>query len=318
MKQMLRLSASTLVLIVSLSVPSYGWGNVGHMAVAFVAYQKLAPAVRKRADALVSLNPRFNLWLSWIPPGTPEAKKKMILFMVAATWADQIKGDSQHVSDGPSGGNRPPTDGTADRNIGYTDTAMHKYWHYVDRPFSQDGSPLKDSPTPNAQTQIAALRAVLASDSPDALKSYDLVWLMHIVGDVHQPLHCTSRFGHDQLDGDDGGNAVMVCDPLCDKRLHAFWDDLFGTALDPNQAVTVGQSLAPAPVTSAKNLDTSVWITEGFSLAQSAIYKNPPIGLGKGPFNLTNTYRTAARTLAKKRVALAGARLANILNSELK
>jgi hypothetical protein len=45
---------------------------------------------------------------------------------------------------------------------------------------------------------------------------------------------------------------------------------------------------------------------------------SPPIGLGTGPFVITNGYRNAARALAKKRVALAGARLANILNQELR
>jgi hypothetical protein len=37
-----------------------------------------------------------------------------------------------------------------------------------------------------------------------------------------------------------------------------------------------------------------------------------------GPFTLTKTYKTAARKLAEKRIALAGARLAKILNEELK
>jgi len=43
-----------------------------------------------------------------------------------------------------------------------------------------------------------------------------------------------------------------------------------------------------------------------------------PVGAGTGPFTLTNNYKKAAKALAKKEVALAGARLANLLNSELK
>ncbi|HEY0407402.1 MAG TPA: S1/P1 nuclease [Pyrinomonadaceae bacterium] len=318
MKKGPRLIALTLLLIVALNVPSYGWSNIGHMAVAFVAYQKLKPQVRKRVDALVSLNPKFKFWLTLIPAGTAPDKKRMMLFMIAATWADQIKGDGEHQSDGPHDGNRPPDDGTAARNIGYTDTAMHKYWHFIDRPFSLDGTPTPPAPVPNAMTQIAAFRSVLASNSPDLLKSYDLVWLLHLVGDVHQPLHCAARFGQDQLDGDDGGNKVTVCDPQCNKRLHAFWDGLLGTPLDPSLAVKVGQTLPPAPVNLAGKLDEETWITESFEAAQSRVYKNPPIGLGAGPFKLTKQYRNAAHTLANQRVALAGARLANILNKELK
>jgi hypothetical protein len=318
MKKVSRLTALTLLLIFVLSVPSYGWSDTGHMAVAFVAYQKLTPQARARVDALVSLNPRLHIWNGMIPAGTSAARRRMMLFMIAATWPDQIKGDGEHHADGPAGGNRPPDDGTADRNIGYSDTAMHKYWHFIDKPFSPDGTALEDPPVPNAETQMAAFRSVLASTSPDELKSYDLMWLLHLVGDVHQPLHCTSRFTHSLLHGDDGGNGVTVRDGNITKRLHAFWDGLLGTSSNPQVAISVGQSLPAAPTALANNLDAAVWIDEGFELAKSTAYKQPPIRLGTGPFRITSSYRDAARALARKRVALAGARLANILNAELR
>jgi hypothetical protein len=317
MKKAARLIASTLLLTIVLNVPSYGWGNVGHMAVAFVAYKKLNPQTRARADRLVRLNPFFNRWLGMIPQGTPAAKRRMMLFMIAATWPDQIKGDPNHHSDGPNGGNRPPNDGTAALNIGYSDMALHKYWHFIDIPFSQDGTALQDPPVPNAETQIDAFRAVIASDSADPLKSYDMVWLLHLVGDVHQPLHCTARFGQSQPNGDDGGNLVNVCVPPCGIRLHAFWDELFGSAMRPALAVNVGQGLPQAPLNMANDLDTSHWIQESFEAAKSKVYV-PPIGLGAGSFTLTPAYRAAAMRVSRQRVALGGARLANILNKELK
>jgi len=191
-----------LLIIFVFAVPAYSWSDTGHMAVAYVAYQKLTPQARARVDALVRLNPRFSVWNSWIPQGTPAAKRRLMLFMIAATWPDQIKSLPGFVSDGPDNGNRPPTDGTADRNVGYSDMSMHKYWHFIDKPFSPDGTALENPDVPNAETQIAAFRAVLASNSPDELKSYDLVWLLHLVGDVHQPLHATSRFTHATPHGD--------------------------------------------------------------------------------------------------------------------
>jgi hypothetical protein len=317
MKNLFRLTASTLLLIFTLSVSSYGWSDTGHMAVAFVAYQKLTPQARARVDALVRLNPRFSIWSGMIPQGTSAANKRRMLFMIAATWPDQIKSDGQHHADGPDNGDRPPNDGTADRNIGYSDTAMHKYWHFIDKPFSPDGTTLENPPVPNAETQIAAFRAVLASNSPDPLKSYDLMWLLHLVGDVHQPLHCTSRFTHGQPHGDAGGNFVNIRDGAATKRLHAFWDGLLGTSHDPAVAVTVGQSLPAAPAAAANNLTVADWIAASFADAQSMAYRQPPIGIGAGPFTITSTYRNAARAMAKKRVAQAGARLANILNNEL-
>jgi hypothetical protein len=341
----LRRVGPIVLLLGAVAVPSFGWGSGGHMAVAYVAYEKLTPQARDRVDALIKLNPKYDTWKASLPATASPAVQNEMLFMIAATWADQIKGDGHHVADGPNGGDRPPDDGTAGQNIGYSDTAMHKYWHFVDEPFSQDGTALQNPPTPNAETQIPVFRAALASDSADDLKSYDLVWLLHLAGDVHQPLHCASRFGQAQPNGDAGGNRVHVCTttgkvttgtsakgkakatakakaskaaPNCKGNLHAFWDDLFGTSPSPAPAMKIGKTLPAAPADPAADLDTAHWVKESFDDAVQKIYVNPPIGLGAGPFTLTPAYRKAALSLARERVALAGARLANILNKELK
>lgn len=317
MKKTSRITALVLLLVVVLSVPAYGWSDTGHMAVAFVAYKRLNPQTRARVDALVKLNPNFGTFSSQIPAGTSAANRRMMLFMLMATWPDFIK-SHDHVSDGTNKGNTPPTDGTADNNIGYSDKAMHKYWHFIDLPFSPDNTHLEDPPESNAKNRIAEFRRVLASNSDDKLKSYDLVWLLHLVGDVHQPLHATSRFTKTQTLGDGGGNDVTVRDGTATKSLHSFWDGILGTSKKPADAVTLGQSLAAAPATAGNNLNVSVWLDESFSAAKTTVYKQPPIGVGKGPFTITAAYRNSAKTLAQKRVALAGARLANILNQELK
>ena len=114
------------------------------------------------------------------------------------------------------------------RNIGYSDHLMHRYWHYVDVFFSPDHTPLPNTPVPNALTQIAAFRAVLASNAPDELKSYDLTWLLHLVGDLHQPLHCTARVTKAEPNGDAGGNKVLLHCQGCPPKLHAFWDGALG------------------------------------------------------------------------------------------
>jgi hypothetical protein len=309
----------SLLLTAVLSVNSYSWSATGHMVVAFVAYKNLKPDIRARIDTLVALNPKIDQWRAMIPAGTSAADAKMMLFMIAATFPDQIKGDGEHHADGTDGGNTPPTDGTAARNIGYSDTAMHKYWHFIDMPFSQDGTPLINPSVPNAKTQIPVFRAVLASTASDALKSYDLVWLLHLVGDVHQPLHATSRFSRVLPKGDNGGNSVSICSPQCgNNELHAFWDGIFGTTSNPKRAITVGKGLQPAPQNLANDLDESDWINESFGFAKTVVYKQPPIGNGKGPFTITASYRSTAITVASKRVALGGARMANILNNELK
>jgi S1/P1 Nuclease len=67
----------------------------------------------------------------------------------------------------------------------------------------------------------------------------------------------------------------------------------------------------------ANDLDVSHWIDESLKAAEQIVYKTP-IGAGTGRFTLTQAYKTAARKFAEKRIALAGARLAKILNEELR
>src|SRR5712692_1090169 len=311
-----RLIALTVLWITILNVPSYGWFSAGHMTVAYVAYQQLTPQMKDRVDVLLRLNPDYDTWVAKLPSGASDADKRMMVFMIAATWPDQIKSDPKYSDDGTAGGNRP--DGaTSRRNIGYKDHLRHKYWHFVDTPFTQDGTKLGKVPLPNALTQITAFRAVLASNRPDQLKSYDLVWLLHLVGDVHQPLHCTARYGKTQKNGDAGGNLVKLCAAPCKDELHAFWDGLPGDSDSPLAAINVGKALSPADATLAAISDAKVWVNESFQLAKDDVYVNP-IGLGAGPFTLNDAYRAAAHKIANERVALGGARLANILKNELK
>jgi hypothetical protein len=171
---------------------------------------------------------------------------------------------------------------------------------------------------PNAQTQIAAFRQALASpSSSDDVKSYDLVWLLHLVGDVHQPLHATSRFDKDQPNGDRGGNDVALCAPPCKYALHAFWDNVLGNETSPAAAIRKAAQLPPAEAKLADVTAESVWIDESFRAAQKAVYA-APVGIGAGPFTLNEQYKANARALASQRIALAGERLANLLNQALK
>src|ERR1700723_20072 len=97
------------------------------------------------------------------------------------------------------------------RNTGYDDFNRHKYWHFVDTPFSQDNSDTSSVtvPTPDAETQIAVFRGVLRSGAANALKSYDLVWLLHLIGDVHQP--CPARQGYPPMQRDACSGSCGAC-----------------------------------------------------------------------------------------------------------
>jgi hypothetical protein len=316
------------------------WGNTGHEAVACVAWSQMTPAVRARVMALLKLVPRLHPasgktipgyaeWVADLPAGLSQDQQNLYLFMRAATWPDSIKHVGLHDSD------TPPAHLTTEVNIGFTDKSSHGYWHFVDAAFASDASPVPATPVPNAATQIVALRQDIASSESDLLKSYDLVWLEHLVGDIHQPLHGAVRYSSGQ--GDEGGNSVKIKLPLAMEKsfegtlsksapteLHAFWDDLPGEG-EPApaipDAVAFAGRLSAAPGAAVADIDPSDWAAESLTLAKRDAYA-APIGPGLHPstgsaYVITQAYYNTAMQDAKVRIALAGARLAKLLNENL-
>jgi hypothetical protein len=330
----IRIPAIFFVLLILSGLPSQSraWNDRGHMTVAYVAYQRLTPQTKARVKALLEMNPFHDRWAAAVPAGASEEDKDMIIFMLAATWADEIKGEPGFIDDGSHGGNRPDGNPNANQNTGFDDKQKHKYRHFIDKPFSApDGLPLPSIPSPNAQDSIALFRAVLASSDPDPLKAYDLSWLLHLVGDIHQPLHATTRVTSGLPDGDDGGNQVKLSCANCPTNLHSFWDDLLGVTTklqappdekglpDPpsiRAIIKAAKKLPGANATASAVASEADWASESFEAAESSAYPGL-VPVANGHFSLPSGYRTAAKRLAKKRIALAGARLANLLNNEL-
>ena len=314
-----------LIALAALAVasPAYAWNNYGHMEVAAVAWAHMERPIQQKASALIKLNPLYKEWIK----GVPAKDRDEVAFVIAATWPDIIKRDDDYHNDGSDGGDRPPNSPKASQNIGYDDMLRHKYWHFVDTPFSPDGTPTVQAAKPNAQTQIAAFRAKLADHSAsEDVRSYDLVWLLHLVGDVHQPLHATSRFvasnpknRHGEKT-DNGGNLVKIHCTKCQSatNLHAFWDDALGPSKVTAQTVieAATELAAPDPAQAAI-ADEKDWIRESFELAKKDVYVSP-IGVTAETFEITKVYQDNAVKVAKDRIALAGVRLANLLTEALK
>ena len=314
-----------LLLAALLLVPnSFGWYGFGHMAVAYIAYQHLNPQVRSRANALIRKNPSYSTWKKQLPAGLTADQQNLMLFMIAATWPDEIRGNSSYHDDGRSGGNVPPVNGV-NENLGYSDKAKHKYWHFTDTPLTQDGTLVEPSPSPNAETQVKEFARGLSGGS-QGKKSYDLVWLIHLVGDLHQPLHTTARFSADLPHGDSGGNGVSISTPTPCKddtkanKLHGLWDgapgDMQDPQKDPQKVVTFAAALPPQTV-APTDQDVDTWIAESVLLSQTKVYVSP-IGNGKGPWSVDQTYCDQMRAVAEQRVVQAGMRLANLMNAYLK
>jgi S1/P1 Nuclease len=289
------------------------WNSIGHMSVAWVAYQKLTPAEKARVATLLKVNPYYkSVWLKLIPAGTSDADRDLYIFMMAATWPDEIKAKNS----GYTGTNTPPPGEPAALNDGYKAKKAHKYWHYTNNPLGGDPGNLTPLSLPTATQKITALRAELAQPESTPLKSYDLVWLLHLVGDIHQPLHSATRVSGNPK-GDLGGNDVKLTGSI--DNLHSFWDDALGQGLTKNfmTAAKVAAALPdpdPALVPDDKEDD---WTAESFKLAETTVYVNPPVGPGLGPFTPDAAYTAKTQQIAKERVALAGARLAVLIKEAL-
>ncbi len=148
----------------------------------------------------------------------------------------------------------------------------------------------------------------------------DLVWLLHLVGDVHQPLHCATRVSKGNPDGDAGGNAVVFCKPgaaSCNGELHAFWDDVLSTSKSGASARAFAMTLTVPSIAASDIADIGKWIDASFGLAKTRVYI-PPVMQGNGPFTATTKYANDAKGLATDQVALTGARLAAIIKADLK
>ena len=300
------------------------WNGAGHMTVAYIAYNNLNANTRARVDALLQLNPMSKQWIA----GVPDNQKGLAGFLHAAEWPDCIKSPKECPgkytdSDGLQGGDVPKNLPQAAQNIGYADLFMHKYWHFYDSPYSPNGVPTKDPSTPNAATQIPIFVNALSSNASDDVKSYDLAWLEHLIGDVHQPLHLVSRFTINFPGGDHGGNEVKFCSSVnCSENLHSYWDDLLGENKDLATISRLGNNLfKKGSPQRASETSVTVWIAESLALAKQYVYASP-ISNEDDPKNKVSPkpdkpYRSNAVSVAESQILLAGYRLAETLNRNL-
>jgi hypothetical protein len=357
-----------LVILMAAPPSAWSWGNTGHEAVACVAWHRLSQPVKDKVFALLQQVPSrttpagdktipgFKEWSQGLPDGLTTDQQHMYIFMRAATWPDSIKHVGLHDSDTPPGNKTE-----AISNLGFTDPDSHGYWHFVDTPFGPAATPdstpplvpkscwirrkgqapvpptpvqsIPKVPVPDAATEITLLSGFLASDESSSLKAYDMIWLEHLIGDIHQPLHASVRFVNGISDL--GGNCVVISVPANLRQhfagsgptsrppteLHAFWDDLpgVGTQMETQIAVDYASSLAAANADQASVSDPNTWAKESFDMAVKDAYA-APIGSAFGsptPYGITDGYYNAAAKGAKMRIALAGARLANLITKTL-
>jgi hypothetical protein len=164
--------------------------------------------------------------------------------------------------------------------------------------------------------------AKLTGTGDEGERAIPLAWIFHLVGDVHQPLHCTSLVTTTYPRGDKGGNLfyIRVREGSRPIPLHQLWDGLimgtsrFQTVRNVAIKLRNRPEFAPDNLTELAEGRFDRWAQESFALAREVVYRT---GTLPGSVNalaapvLPEGYTRQAKAVAERRIVLAGYRLAD-------
>lgn len=221
------------MLTLTVSPVAHAWNRIGHMTVAGIAYDQLTDQEKQKLVAILKHLPNSQQMIDDFGD-TPPTDRELV--MAAATWPDLIKSDTVHYVDNGSNEHGPLKAVTASGGETNGKVPMHKGWHFIDISYNLDTK--TDGKAPDGIVNIVEVLTVIdqALRNPppnpnNADQAYQIAWLLHLVGDIHQPLHCAQGVDtqNPAPEGDRGGNNIVTHDPIThEKELHAFWDDLLG------------------------------------------------------------------------------------------
>ena len=209
---------------------------------------------------------------------------------VASTWADEI---------------RPQRPETAP-------------WHFVDIPVGSAGyNPRRDCPRGDCvvaqierEQRMVADRTLLPAVRAEALR-----YLIHFIGDIHQPLHAADN-------GDRGGNEMRAVLDGRRTNMHAVWDVDVVRALGGDPLYVASQ--LEAEMSLEKHVSWQMgtpadWANESFRLANTEVYgalSSP--GATGAPVVLPRDYARRESGVVREQLEKAGVRLAWVLNQALR
>lgn len=188
----------------------HAWDHPGHMttaAIAFAEIERANPDLVDKIGLLMLKHPDpAPFWVATVDGKGKERTRRM--FIESARWAD----DAKFTPD-----DRPT-------------------WHTARWPILADDAPTeavalvesrKGEPTGNAIEALVLNTSILGNpEAKPQERALALSWMMHILGDIHQPLHVSDLFSEDFPTGNGAGTMAYVWDPLADSAmpLHILWD----------------------------------------------------------------------------------------------
>jgi hypothetical protein len=298
-KVVIAVAVSTAMALGALTpAPALAWNDQGHMAVGDIAYDTLAARDPEAVAAIVAImqghpdRARFEKRLAGL---TGKARERR-LFALMAVWPDDTRG-SPH--------DRPD-------------------WHYALKLVSPSRFVLPF--TAGKAEKAFAEQLAIARDvkAPRAQRAIALCWLMHIVGDQHQPLHAGHWLSLDYPKSDRAGSLAFVrrekgAPPV---DMHELWDSAPNRVAASNEAgaEAIAATVEKAYPRPARIADPSAalkgWERESWVLAKDVAYRDGALARSpdkaKAPV-LPPGYMAKMRSVADARVATAGYRLADVL-----
>ena len=315
-KKLFPILALTLALL--LPQTALAWDGTGHQVVARIAWEHMTPTARRNAVTLLQAAPNDACLLNLFPRGSrPLADRQREFFMLASTWPDVV---------------RPR--GDDDRRAC---TRFHRRdWHFINffwEGLSGDATePPRDredieTPEVNIVERLRHFRTTVVGGGPQSERATRLAWVLHLVGDIHQPLHTSARVTSlpRERQGDQGGNLFKLGPSEDSLGLHSYWDGIVGRSVrqrrNENNAAylaRVARSIMQKHPRSEvlgrlRPGDFEAWAREGFETTKSSVY---PRSLQRGRLP-NDRYRARAFEISEEAIAIGGYRLADLLNQLL-
>jgi ribosomal protein S26 len=300
------------VAIAAIPSLSFGWDDVGHKTTAYIAWQRMSPAARETVIKILRAAPEdshLSAYYRQYGP-EPEQTKKLEYFMLVATWADIVR----------------------DRAFENRQKKYHKSnWHYDDTFWKQvagkaevltgfeEGGVAVDK----LEDFDKVIRDASASDKDKAIA---IAWIMHLTGDLHQPLHTSARVTDLEPKGDQGGNTFLLTPPGTPREnqtsLHWFWDSIVGRNMplkgdtcERDYIVSVARHLMKKHPYSSFSSSLHLgeyrgWQQESFKFNPADVF-SPDLVRFQMP---SEKYKRNAFRVAERQLALAGYRLGETFN----
>ncbi len=316
------LVALLMTLAVALTtLPANAWNNVGHRVVAELAWRKMSPAQKRAATDLLKQHPHYKQILTAdVPRGV---SKDEWAFLTAAVWPDLV---------------RPAKHGQPKKPESVTKYDL--YPHAIGYPFLRRGDTnqsLIDNffiARPDAEMVLSNSIITLQNKKASAHdRAVSLCWVLHLMGDLHQPLHAANLVTKDRPGGDSlGGFHIVRTENGEQISLHSFWDRLPG--VDPSyrnvarvtDELTRNPELKPATLSELQtNKTIASWVQESFQIAIKLAYAEDRVqfvhesDLDSGKVKesdiptLRPDYVREAHAHAQRRLVLAGQRLLEVM-----